>query len=955
MTSQIIMPNESKMNIKDLDNFQRQLLSFTNKEFARKNELKFSELLGQIEGYLFVAEQKNYDKYINHFIELDFINIYIKILNLGIKDLSYCILKTLYFFHSNIQNKVLTFYIYSKKIINKVINLFFDDDEFLSLQVNFMKSLSLKINYENLIFFYDPNFNYFPLLSKAFSLYDNKDSMIRNVVKNIFLALIKIKDNNLINYLTNFPICVYFPNIIFQIKNIMIKLSSINFSKIDHKIITEINNSFDNLIDLILYLSDLFDLNLDNINFILINCMINEIILPFSNIILNYKFNINKKINYQFCLYFFTIFIFQIKNEFLQDLICYILFSDKINKEFLEIIKNYNYFDFINNEIIKSINNMLKNCEQTDINDNDWKNISQYLKQSTEVDLSTGVYNKNAIYLKICNFIKNNNENYCDNEILINIKEILENVNEESVLDNNILINCVYDLYFKKIQNNKSKEISNIDNNSNNNVMVQKDLLGINDILNSKANNNNQNNNNNSNSNNNNDNINDNNNDNENNNINNNINDNINNINDNINDNNNNINDNINDNINNNINSINNINDNININSINNINDNTSNKINDINANLQNLIFEEESNIIKATENKFVKLNEFLYNPILSSSFFTNLIFEEKNFSLFNIFYKEITNSQIKYRKITNDLIFSNIKYLLEYIKNFSKNGKEYINKIIFPKLCISINKVYNEIETMLNSNSKLQNLAFEYSKTAYDIYCKNIVKKVNDLLTLPYLIIPLKYAQNLNNYPENLKLETKPHEIFTNLLFSFFNLYDLIVDINSNKENTIKSIKNNGFPLSNESIKLFLGKVYNSNEIGEDNCLCQIIKNDNQNLLSMIILGGDTFYLGEILSNNINQLNQIKIFKKITLRRLRITANSNSNVLINIIEESDNPLEDQKKKPIIIHGFNAKNTNDIYNYLNQQKIMAQQFEYTLFRSYIEEIIKTVNNNYTNE
>ena len=57
----------------------------------------------------------------------------------------------------------------------------------------------------------------------------------------------------------------------------MIKLSSINFSKIDHKIITEINNQFDNLIDLILYLSDLFDLNLDNINFILINCMIIEI------------------------------------------------------------------------------------------------------------------------------------------------------------------------------------------------------------------------------------------------------------------------------------------------------------------------------------------------------------------------------------------------------------------------------------------------------------------------------------------------------------------------------------------------------------------------------------------------------------------------------------------------------------------------------------------------------
>ena len=921
MTSQIIMPNESKMNMKDLDYFQKQLLKFTNIEFARKNVLFFSELLGKIEGYLFVAEQKNLENYFNHFIVLDFINIYISILNLQIKDLSYSILKTLYFFHTNIQNKILTYYIYSKKIINYVINLFFDDDEFLSLQVNFMKSLSLKINDENLVFFYEPNFNYFPLLSKAFSLYDNKDSMIRNVVKNIFLALIKIKDNNLTNYLTNFPICVYFPNIIFQIKNIMIKLSTIDFSKLNHKITIEINNSFDNLIDLLLYLSDLFDLNLDNINFILINCMINEIILPLSNRILDYNNIINNQINYQFCLYFFTLFIFQIKNEFVQDLICYILFSDKIDKEFLDIIKNYKHFDYVDNDVIKSINNMLKNCENTDINDNDWKNISQYLKQKTEVDLSTGVYNKNAIYFKICHFIKNNNENYCDNEILMNIKEIFEDLNEEGVLDNNILINCVYDLYYKKIQN-KSKEKSNnnnIDNNDNKNNFVHKDLLGINDILNSKTNDDNINNN-----------------------------DNIHNV-DNTNNNDNTHHD---DNTNNNNSTHHDYNINNNYNSTHH-DDNTNNLLNNINENdenQQNFIYEEEKNIIKASQNKIVKMNEFLYNPILNSSFFTNLIFEEKKFTLFNIFYNEITNSQIKYRKITNDLIFSNIKYLLEYMNNFSINGKEYINKIIFPKLCFSINQVYKEIEQMLNSNTFLQNLAFEYTKTTYDIYCKNIVKKVNDLLTLPYLIIPPKYAQNLNNYPENLKLEKKPHEIFTNFLFNFFNLYDLIVE-NSNKETIIKSIKNNGFPLSNESLKLFLGKVYNGNEVGEDNCLCQLVKNDSSNVLSMIILGGDTFYLGEILSSDINNLSQIKIIKKIFLRRLRITKNNNSNVLLNIIEESDNPLEDNKKKPMIIHGFNPKNTEDMYNYLNQQKLMTQQFEYTLFKSYIEEIIKTVNNN----
>lgn len=77
--------------------------------------------------------------------------------------------------------------------------------------------------------FFNKYKNQFPILNKAFSLYDNKDAMIRSVVKNIYLTILKIDDKALRSFITAFPNNIYYPNIIFQLRNYIMKLCLVNF------------------------------------------------------------------------------------------------------------------------------------------------------------------------------------------------------------------------------------------------------------------------------------------------------------------------------------------------------------------------------------------------------------------------------------------------------------------------------------------------------------------------------------------------------------------------------------------------------------------------------------------------------------------------------------------------------------------------------------------------------
>ena len=68
--------------------------------------------------------------------------------------------------------------------------------------------------------------------------------------------------------MTSFPNNIYYPNIIFQLRNIIIKLCIINFAEESNKTnpINKFRDEHDNLIDYMYYISDILLLNISSYN-----------------------------------------------------------------------------------------------------------------------------------------------------------------------------------------------------------------------------------------------------------------------------------------------------------------------------------------------------------------------------------------------------------------------------------------------------------------------------------------------------------------------------------------------------------------------------------------------------------------------------------------------------------------------------------------------------------------
>ena len=481
----IIFPDASTMDVEDLVVFKKELTELLYSDSYDINDFnKIKEIIHRLEGYLLMADKKNLFIYFENFYNLGLLNILNSFLNKRIPQISFSILECIYILLTNIQNTGLIFYLYSTKyqtyvpgeylnIIDKIISIDAKKkEEFLTYQVNFIKSLTLKLNIDCIDFFFDKNKNQFPILNKAFSLYDNKDAMIRSVVKNIFLTILKIKNDALRRFITDFPNNIYYPNIIFQLRNIIMKLSLVNFfDNWETKSIDKFRDEHDNLVDNMYYIGDLLLIDIQNVNFILINCILNEIILPLVKIIISKK---EEKVSVIVSLYILILFIHIVKNKFINDVISYLLFEDDILKKLLDKIEEYE-FKSINTNLMNNINSLIVNNQYADVNDSEWKYISSYMADVTGVDLSTGFIKKDNTYNMINDIIYNKSNNkdlLVTNEILINIKMLFTAKDDSILLILNLLIKCEFDYYLNKNDNK--------DNINNKNIIKENDKNIIN-------------------------------------------------------------------------------------------------------------------------------------------------------------------------------------------------------------------------------------------------------------------------------------------------------------------------------------------------------------------------------------------------------------------------------------------------------------------------------------------
>ena len=406
------------------------------------------------------------------------------------KDIIIYLLNEIQFLLSNLKSEKILNILYSTKFENNddyyKLNIFdklilYDNEqknkeEFLNNQVSLMKSLLLKIDEKTIIYFYDQEINKFPILEKALYLYDNPEPMIRSVIKNILLLITKIKNKSLICFLTAFPVAMYYPNLIYKFK-VMIENLNINNLAKNINIHDYLGEKFEELYDAILYINDILLCEEKNINFVLYNCLLNEIIFPMLNIIISKK---KEKISIIHAIYILSFILYNIKNEFIFDLISFFLFQEKIPKIIYDKIINYQYQENKKN-FMNDINILIKNLNEVDINDDEWKKNSEFIKKDIGLDLSTGIVLEDNNFKFFQNYFKNIKEkNYnnssplIQNEIFKYIKELLNSKDDNIILNVNLLLYIIINYYYKKNEN-LTKNIKDKNDEIFNSILLNED------------------------------------------------------------------------------------------------------------------------------------------------------------------------------------------------------------------------------------------------------------------------------------------------------------------------------------------------------------------------------------------------------------------------------------------------------------------------------------------------
>ena len=826
MSLQIIFPDESKMKPKKLDYIKDSLNKIFSKKIGKPEMETLNKCLGELQGYLLVADRKNLKEYYDYFYKLDFLTIFNNFLEKHIDRITFMILEMINFLTTNIQNKEILEYIYKQKfpsniqgikmnIIDKLILLDTKkNEEYLTYQINFIKSLTLKINIDSLNYFYDCNINQFPILTKSLSLYNYTDPLIRNVVKNIFLAIIKIENPNLREFLTSFPINLYYANIIFQLKNSIIKICSIDLGENEtNKAFGKLQKEHDFIIDTVFYIADLISLNIEKINFILINCMLKEIIFPLIYTLINKN---QQNVTIYHSLYMLCLILFTIKNEFLYKVITTYLFTEKISNNIFSKMPAIP-FQNINKNFMDNINFLITNYQYADVNDQFWQTIKTYMKSTNGIDLSTGEIDIENIYDTLKNLMINMNS---QNDLYDNI--IFKTINDYLSCNDDAIILILNLIIYSLAKSYKNLQYEDTDKENENKIEMDDDDNDFNLISENK----------------------------------------------------------------------------------------------------------EEKKISK----------DGLKTTLLINDFFKMELNDNKSKNIINYLFNYLSINKV-FRIATYETILINIQSLINIFLEKNNNSDE-AKKAVLIKLVNLIDEQYNKMNSLLKGDNNLSKYLFDSCEKAYDHYIKNQEKKINDLITLPNILIPIIYIDKMQEIPEYLKEDKFSNEILKNYIFNIFFIYDIINDILGKQKEKIKSQK---FPLAIDSKKYSMGKEYKEEDLGEDYVHCRILRN-NSLTISQAILTSDSLYFGEVMSGNFADLSRVKIFKKIFFRYLEIQKGDDE-CSLNLIDKT---TKISRKTPIKMNCLTSENTKSMFNWLLQQMQFCQNLEESLFSSFMDEMKKKV-------
>lgn len=196
----IFLKNNTKVTPENFKILYDELRLMRNSSYLDKHENQCKEVIQLIIEYLIYGDKNDSHSstsIFDLFCEYNFMNEFIHLASLNNRAINLQIIKSFSVLILNLTNATTLYYIFSNNFINQILSNDYEkyDEDFLSYYVNFIKSLSLKIDHTTIQFFFQKQFNNFPIVKSALKLYNHTDPMIKNVVRNIILTVLKSKFN----------------------------------------------------------------------------------------------------------------------------------------------------------------------------------------------------------------------------------------------------------------------------------------------------------------------------------------------------------------------------------------------------------------------------------------------------------------------------------------------------------------------------------------------------------------------------------------------------------------------------------------------------------------------------------------------------------------------------------------------------------------------------------------
>ena len=266
----------------------------------------------------------------------------IKLTKFQMKNINIIIIKNLGLLIPSLQDKKILFFFFSHDYMNQLIlnissSIEERDIDFLSYYINFLKTIANKLDKSTLSLFFHKEYNNFPLLDEASGFFKFHDVMIKNTARNIFLSIIKLNYEPMIQYICDIPRITDLLLLADNIKSYITYMTNISINLNNNKSVStaemKMKEVEENLVDDILFMQDILSVGIEKINYILINC--------FFSIPLQYIFNCiitHNKANVAF--YILNLILKNIKNESIINLISFVLYSSQIHIKINENIAN---------------------------------------------------------------------------------------------------------------------------------------------------------------------------------------------------------------------------------------------------------------------------------------------------------------------------------------------------------------------------------------------------------------------------------------------------------------------------------------------------------------------------------------------------------------------------------------------------------------------------------------